>query len=220
MNALAKKLQIKPGTNWLIYNAPEGYMQLIEPLPDGVNISYNPKKDTFNGIQLFARNKADLAQGMELINSLLKPDTIFWIIYPKKSSAIASDLNMMSDWAELTKYQLQPVASAAVDQTWSALRFKPADKTKASVISNDSVRNSEFAQYVDVVNKRVTLPDDITALLQQNPQAMNNYQSLAYSHKKEYVLWILTAKQEKTREARLVKMIEMLTKGKKNPAEK
>jgi len=219
MNALVKKLQIKPGTNWLIYNAPENYLQLIEPLPDGVNLSYSPQGN-FNGVQLFARDKAGLLQGMDLIKPLLKNDTILWISYPKKSSAIASDLNMMSDWAEMTRYQLQPVASAAIDETWSSIRFKPQHETKASVVSNDSVKNSEFAQYVDVVNKRVTLPDDIAALLQQNPLAMSNYQSLAYSHKKEYVLWILTARQAKTRETRLAKMIEMLTKGKKNPSEK
>jgi uncharacterized protein YdeI (YjbR/CyaY-like superfamily) len=34
------------------------------------------------------------------------------------------------------------------------------------------------------------------------------------------VLWILTAKQEKTREERLVKMVEKLVAGKKNPADK
>lgn len=219
MNALAKKLQIKPGTNWLIYNSPENYLQLIEPLPDGVNVSYTPKGN-FNGIQLFARNKAELLQGMALIKPLLKADSILWIAYPKKSSGIASDLNMMSDWAEMTRHQLQPVASAAIDETWSSIRFKPQHETKASVVSNESVKNSEFAQYVDVVNKRVTLPNDVEALLQQNPAAMDRYQSLAYSHKKEYVLWILTAKQEKTRETRLAKMVEMLSKGKKNPAEK
>lgn len=219
MNTLAKKLQIKPNTNWLIYNAPENYLQLIEPLPDGVKVAYEPNGN-FNGIQFFAKNSVELVQHIKLIKPLLNPDTILWVTYPKKSSAIASDLNMMSSWDELTKLNLRPVASAAVNETWSALRFKPEKLTKESTVSNANVKNSEFAQYVDVVNKRITLPDDIAALLEQTPSAMNHYQSLAYSHKKEYVLWILTAKQQKTRETRLLKMIEMLTKGKKNPAEK
>jgi uncharacterized protein YdeI (YjbR/CyaY-like superfamily) len=46
------------------------------------------------------------------------------------------------------------------------------------------------------------------------------YQQLSYSNKKEYLLWILTAKQEKTRDERLVKFIEKLIAGKKNPSEK
>lgn len=219
MNPLVKKLQIKPGTNWLVYNAPENFLQLIEPLPDGVNISYKPKGN-FNGIQFFAKNNTELVQHMPFIKPLLKPDTVLWVIYPKKSSAIASDLNMMSSWDELTRLNLRPVASAAVDETWSAIRFKPIELTKGSTVSNANVQKSEFAQYVDVINKQITLPDDVAALLQQNSAALNNYQSLAYSHKKEYVLWILTAKQAKTREIRLVKMFEMLEQGKKNPADK
>jgi uncharacterized protein YdeI (YjbR/CyaY-like superfamily) len=34
------------------------------------------------------------------------------------------------------------------------------------------------------------------------------------------VLWILTAKQEKTRNERLLKMMDMLANKKKNPADK
>jgi uncharacterized protein YdeI (YjbR/CyaY-like superfamily) len=49
---------------------------------------------------------------------------------------------------------------------------------------------------------------------------MDFYQQLSYSNKKEYVLWILTAKQEKTRDERLVKLVEKLNVGKKNPSEK
>ena len=78
MNPLVKKLQIKPGTNWLIYNTPENYLPLIEPLPDGVNISCNPKGN-FSGVQLFAKDKAALLQGMDLIQPLLKTDTILWV---------------------------------------------------------------------------------------------------------------------------------------------
>jgi uncharacterized protein YdeI (YjbR/CyaY-like superfamily) len=43
---------------------------------------------------------------------------------------------------------------------------------------------------------------------------------LAWSHKKEYVLWILTVKQEKTIISRIQKMIELLIDKKKNPCDK
>ncbi|MFD2147142.1 YdeI/OmpD-associated family protein [Mucilaginibacter antarcticus] len=46
------------------------------------------------------------------------------------------------------------------------------------------------------------------------------YQSLSYSNKKEYVLWILSAKQDKTRDERLERMVDKLNAGKKNPSEK
>ena len=127
---------------------------------------------------------------------------------------------MMSDWGELTQYGLRPVASAAVDETWSAMRFRPGRQTKESATSNSNIKGTEYAQYIDVVKKQITLPEDVEHALKQHPAAMDKYQSLAYSHKKEYVVWILTAKQEKTRTDRVNKMVGKLIAGKKNPAEK
>jgi len=49
---------------------------------------------------------------------------------------------------------------------------------------------------------------------------MNFYDGLSYSNKKEYVLWILTAKQAQTKADRLDKLVTKLLAGKKNPSEK
>jgi hypothetical protein len=221
MNALAKKLQIKPGSRWLLFNAPANYLDLLEPLPEGTSISF-AIEGQFNGVQLFVKNSTELSESLKIIAPVLntKTETIFWVIYPKKSSNIPTDLAMMSSWDELGTYGLEGVAAAAVDETWTALRFRPKALTKASDTRNEEIQKNEYAQYIDVANKQITLPDDITAALQQTPAAMHFYQSLSYSNRKEYVLWILTAKQEKTKLERLSKMVEKLIAGKKNPSEK
>jgi len=219
MTDLSKKLQVKPGSQWLLFNAPANYLPLIEPLPDGVQISYDANGE-YNGIQLFIKNSTELTASLQIIKPLLKPDTIFWITYPKKSSGIQTDLEMMSSWDELSALGLRVVTSISVNETWTALRFKPVEQTKTSEGRNEPVRNNEYGEYIDVDNKHVTLPPVMKETLQQTPQALAFYQQLSYSNKKEYVLWILTAKQEKTRDERLVKMIEKLLAGKKNPAEK
>jgi uncharacterized protein YdeI (YjbR/CyaY-like superfamily) len=100
------------------------------------------------------------------------------------------------------------------------LRFRPQDKVKVSEGRNDGIRNNEHNAYIDVDNKVITLPHYIKTTLEQQPAAMAWYQQLSYSNKKEYVLWILTAKQEKTRNERLLKMMDMLANKKKNPADK
>jgi len=87
-------------------------------------------------------------------------------------------------------------------------------------MGKDEIRQNEYAMYVDVDNKVITLPPDVKAILEQTPAALSFYQQLSYSNKKEYILWILTAKQEKTRNERLTKMVEKLVAGKKNPSEK
>jgi len=129
MNALNRKLQLKPGTKWLLFNAPANYLPLIEPLPEGVTIGYEPIS-VFNGVQLFIKNSTELATSLKIIKPVLKDDTIFWVIYPKKSSGIKSDLEMMGSWGALTQMGLRIVTSVSVNETWTALRFKPADKTK------------------------------------------------------------------------------------------
>jgi hypothetical protein len=218
MTSLAQKLLIKPGKKWLFMNVIEGYLQLLEPLPENTIISSEPIGN-FDGIQLFVKNSIELSSSLKIIAPLLKADTIFWISYPKKSSGIESDLKM-GTWKELYDIGLQGVASIAVNEQWAGSRFRPVGQAKISGIGNEEIRKNEYAAYVDVDNKVITLPPDAKAILQQTSQALSFYEQLSYSNKKEYVLWILTAKQEKTRIKRLVKLVEKLVAGKKNPAEK
>jgi len=216
---LAQKLQIKAGSKWLLFNAPANYLPIIEPLPHNVHISYEPE-GTYNGIQLFINNAIDLTVLLGTIKSVLKPETIFWVTYPKKSSGVDSGLEMTGSWDELTNLGLRIVTSVSVNETWTALRFKPAELTKLSDSRNANISKNEYGDYIDIENKQITLPTDIAEALQDKPQAMAFYQQLSYSNKKEYVIWILSAKQEKTREDRLIKMVDKLLDKKKNPVEK
>ncbi len=219
MSAVAKKLLMKAGQSWLLFNAPVNYLPLLEPLPDGISISHEAT-GSFDGIQLFVINSAELASGLQLIRPLLKPETVLWVIYPKKSSGIPTDLTMMSSWDEPARYGLAGVSAASIDATWTAMRFRPQQLSKASDTRNEALTDSPYAEYVDVTNKKVALPPDAAAALAQHPLAMDNYERLSYSNKKEYVLWILTTKQDKTRTERLTKMVDKLLNGKKNPSDK
>lgn len=219
MNPIAKKLLIKPGTNWLFINAPEDYLAYIDPLPENVHVSFE-SSDKVDGLQLFVKNKAELAAELKSIQSALKPDTILWITYPKKNTKIPTDLAMMDSWDEVKQYGLDTVASAAINDTWTALRFRPKDLVKTSPAKLSEIAKSDFSEYIDVVNKKVTLPSDVLEALKEAPQALDTFTRLAWSHQKEYAVWILGAKQEKTRVSRVEKMVEMLVNGKKNPSEK
>lgn len=218
MTTLAKKLIIKPGSKWVFLNAPQEVSLDVLPLPESASISSSVETG-LDGILLFIKSKADLLAAMEQIVPVLTPETIFWIAYPKKSSAIKSDLKM-GDWDELTRYKLQGVASIAINETWAGSRFRPVGQAKISGLANAQIQTNDYAEYVDVINKVITLPPYLLDALQKNPSAMANYEALSYTNRKEYVLWLLTAKQEKTRLERLDKAIEKLSAGKKNPSEK
>ena len=218
MTSLAQKLLIKPGKKWLVYNAIDSFTALLGQLPDGAQISENPQ-GYFDGVLLFVKTKAQLQVSLTVIAPLLTPGTIFWISYPKQSSGMDSDLKM-GEWDEVYKLGLQGVASIAVTDQWAGSRFRPIGQAKISGMANAEIKNNDYANYIDVERKIITLPEDLKTALERSPDAYNFYQQLSYSNRKEYVLWILTAKQEKTRQDRLAKSIEKLLAGKKNPTEK
>jgi hypothetical protein len=72
----------------------------------------------------------------------------------------------------------------------------------------------------DKEERTIAIPEDLAELFKQNKSESNFFHSLAYTHRKEYVNWILGAKREETRLNRLEKTIEMLNLKKKNPTDK
>jgi hypothetical protein len=219
ISPLAKKLLMKPGQTWLILDAPEGYTAKLAPLPVGITLTYSFGNGV-DGVQFFVKNSTEFKSSLKLLATILKPDTTLWCIYPKKNKGIDTDLEMMSGWEASKPYGLRPVASAAIDDVWTALRFRPENLVKHSESRNEAIKANDYSAYINPDDKTVRLPDNVAVLLSQRPDLLNYFNTLAYSHRKEYIVWLLSAKQEKTREARLAKMVEMLAAGKKNPSEK
>jgi uncharacterized protein YdeI (YjbR/CyaY-like superfamily) len=55
------------------------------------------------------------------------------------------------------------------------------------------------------------------AALKKNKKLEEYFNSLAFSHKREYVEWIVTAKKDETRKKRIEGTLERLEKQWKNP---
>jgi hypothetical protein len=212
-NGLLKKMYFKPGFKVLIANAPNDAAAILGDT-SSIEITKD-EADVYQGMLLFVKNSTELLQALATYGSKIK-DQIVWFAYPKKNAGIDTDLKM-EQWKELDSYKLTPCASAAINDVWTGLRIKPVDAVKASGVGNKEIKSSAFSEYIDVSNKKVTAPPELAELLNQYPKEQEFFNSLAYSHKKEYVLWILTAKQEQTKANRLQKTIEMLKAGKKNP---
>jgi hypothetical protein len=54
-----------------------------------------------------------------------RQDKLAWIAYPK-AGQLGTDLNRDILAGELSGQGVQPVRQVAIDETWSALRFRPA----------------------------------------------------------------------------------------------
>ncbi|WP_025144760.1 YdeI/OmpD-associated family protein [Pedobacter jeongneungensis] len=218
-NLLLKKLQVKSGYIVKVIDAPEYAAAIFGNIPFDIAFKYDEEAD-FNALITFTVNKDQLHQQIKNNLKHINAKTIFWVIYPKKSSKIKSDLDLMKSWEELNTFGLTPCASVAVNETWTALRLKLIDEVKPSGMRNDHIKTNPYGEYIDPVNKIVKLPDDLQAILIDHPQALAYFNQLAYSHRKEYVLWVLSAKQEKTRINRIEKTLDMLLNDKKNPSDK
>ena len=67
---------------------------------------------------------------------------------------------------------------------------------------------------LDSEERRVVIPEDLKEAFNSQPQAKDVFKKLSNSHKKEYVNWILGAKQEDTRQRRIEKTLELLLQDK------
>jgi len=79
-------------------------------------------------VQVFARDVAELKALREIAAGAVVEDRLLWVCYPKKSSAIATDISRNVCRETLEPLGLRPVPQVAPDDTWSAWRFRPADR--------------------------------------------------------------------------------------------
>jgi uncharacterized protein YdeI (YjbR/CyaY-like superfamily) len=61
----------------------------------------------------------------------------------------------------------------------------------------------------------VKAPADFARALAQDARAKGAFERLSYSHRKEYVDWIIEAKRDETRRRRIEKAVAMLREGKR-----
>jgi hypothetical protein len=61
----------------------------------------------------------------------------------------------------------------------------------------------------------VSVPEDLRAALDADPAAQAFFNKLAYSHQREYVMWIEEAKRPETRQKRVQGTMQMLKEGKR-----
>ncbi len=211
----AQKLRIKENHTLFTINAPADFKKNLGLLPDGVKISGSAKN--YNQVHWFVKDQAQMKEELSNVLSLIKDNVVCWIYYPKGTSKIQTDLTRDKGWDELLKHQeMQWISLVSFDDTWSAfgMRLKiDADKKKET-----QPKEREIFKYIDAAKKMVYLPNDFAAVLKKNKKEDAFFQSLSFTNRKEYVEWIVTAKREETRTARVLGSIERLAKQWKNPA--
>lgn len=124
---LQKKLRVQPDLRMLVLNAPEGYMETPGPLPEGAQVETGPD-GPFDWGQAFVYDVAELRRLAPQARDAVTYDGLLWVSYPKKSSKIATDISRDVAWEVMKEFGLRPVFQISIDETWSALRFRPTEQ--------------------------------------------------------------------------------------------
>jgi hypothetical protein len=119
---LATKLGIKAGSEIYLAGAPEDYLQLIAPLPNGAAVSSKLSKKT-NLVHLFTSHKRELSRALQSYRAKLDPAAVVWISWPKKSSKVPTDITEDTVREVALPLGFVDIKVCAVTEVWSGLKL-------------------------------------------------------------------------------------------------
>lgn len=96
----------------------------------------------------------------------------------------------------------------------SYVGFNREIRDRAAIAIGDEV---EVVLELDDEPRTVAVPPELAAALEDDKQAGTTFDSLSYTHRREYAEWIADAKRAATRGRRVEKTLAMLREGVRSP---
>jgi hypothetical protein len=118
---LPKKLGIKADTIVALVGAPAGFGEKLGTMPDGVKVRTSARGRSDLTLWFITRQK-ELNNRIEKMFERANNGGL-WIVWPKKASGMASDLNQNIVRQTGLDAGLVDFKIASIDETWSGLRF-------------------------------------------------------------------------------------------------
>jgi hypothetical protein len=144
MDAVFKKLNYKEHQQVFVQNAPTSFEVNLASIADKVEIIRAVGEgDSVAFFIAFATQQSEINDIATQVMPRLKGDAIVWLCYPKGTSKnYKCDFNRDTGWAVLGQYNIEPVRAVAIDEDWSALRFRKVEYIK-TMIRNDKMTLSD-----------------------------------------------------------------------------
>ncbi|GMU39562.1 MAG: hypothetical protein AMXMBFR23_04280 [Chloroflexota bacterium] len=114
----AEKLLLKPGA--ALWCSDAARIPLLGDLPEGVTVTSRLASAT--AAVVFVDSQAAARAAVKRLAKALLATPLVWFVYPKGGRA---DVNRDSLWPIVAEHGMRPITQVAVDETWSALRFRP-----------------------------------------------------------------------------------------------
>jgi CheY-like chemotaxis protein len=126
---LTKKLGIKPDSTVVLIDAPQDFEKTLGQLPNGVTIRRNNRGRRDLTIW-FTKSQNDLHKRIKRMVPLAENKAL-WILWPKKTSRLSTDLSQKHVRATGLAAGLVDYKICSVDTTWSALLFTKRKPTQS-----------------------------------------------------------------------------------------
>ncbi|HYX43974.1 MAG TPA: DUF3052 domain-containing protein [Acidimicrobiales bacterium] len=122
---LARKLGIGEGSSVVLFGAPDGFEEVLAPVPEGVRfVRRLPRQAGRADVAVFfVTTAADLERRFDAVAAALTPAGGLWVAWPKRSSGVPTDLteNVIRDIG--LAHGMVDNKVCAVTDVWSGLRF-------------------------------------------------------------------------------------------------
>lgn len=86
------------------------------------------KQEKSSNTLVFINNQKEFLKFLTEDLQLTEPDSILWFAYPKGTSKVKTDINRDTIRMTGEEFNITTVTAISIDETWSALRFRPINK--------------------------------------------------------------------------------------------
>lgn len=131
MNTLLRKMNFKDQKSILVLNAPDAFEAELIEFKEQLTVNNKLDNEPISFCLIFAENRIVIETFAPKIDAIMTNNGLFWWAYPKKSSKkYKSDITRDNGWQIMGEMGYEPVRMVAIDDDWSALRFKKAENIK------------------------------------------------------------------------------------------
>jgi hypothetical protein len=133
MPSTFEKLNLKNETSILVLNPPASFEPELATL-HGVTVLRNLQPlDAIDFSLAFVTTQKEVDTLAKAIAKRVKGDAVLWFAYPKGTSKrYKSEINRDTGWQALGRAGFEPVRAVAIDEDWSALRFRRVEFIKTT----------------------------------------------------------------------------------------
>ena len=133
MSKLFNKLNLKDHREILVVNAPLSFESELAALA-GVAVLRDPGSVKVVRFALvFATVQTEVDRLAKLLSAKAEGDALLWFAYPKRTSKMYKcDFNRDTGWSVLKSAGFDTVRAVAIDEDWSALRFRRVEYIKST----------------------------------------------------------------------------------------